>query len=57
MMAGAAAQFPFGHVLDTLEYGPSVEGEAVVKVVFFFSKQKNCNVTCFMGVFFSDNKG
>ena len=36
MMAGAAAQFPFGHVLDTLEYGPSVEGEAVVKVFFFF---------------------
>ncbi|GFR62208.1 aldehyde dehydrogenase 16A1 [Elysia marginata] len=30
-MAGAAAQFPFGQVLDTLEYGSAVEGEALVK--------------------------
>ncbi|RUS76934.1 hypothetical protein EGW08_015307 [Elysia chlorotica] len=30
-MAGAAAQFPFGHILDTLEYGPALEGEAIVK--------------------------
>ncbi|GFN80698.1 aldehyde dehydrogenase family 16 member a1-like [Plakobranchus ocellatus] len=29
-MAGAVAQFPFGSLLETLDYGPAVEGETVV---------------------------